>query len=154
MSNRMRPSSLRGADSGHSQRPSLRTPVLQGWRRSVVLLVAITAAYAAPLHAERTPAAQGEIDHLLAFVAASPCTFIRNGASYPAAEARDHLAGKLKWAGGRISTAEEFVRYLATESSMSHEPYKVKCGTKEMPAGVWLSEELKRYRAVAARPAS
>ncbi|HET9046720.1 MAG TPA: DUF5329 domain-containing protein [Casimicrobiaceae bacterium] len=120
----------------------------------MALLVAMIAAYAAPLHADPTPAAQLEIDHLLAFVAASPCTFIRNGRSYPAADARDHLAGKLKFAGGRISTAEEFVRYIATESSMSHEPYQVKCGTKEMPAGVWLSEELKRYRAVTARPAS
>ena len=35
---------------------------------------------------------------------------------------------------------------------MSHEPYKVKCGASESPAGAWLTGELKRYRA-AARPA-
>ena len=154
MSNRMRPSSPRQTDFGLPHRLPPRTRVLQTWRRGAALLVAMIAAYAAPLHADPSPAAQVEIDHLLEFVAASPCTFIRNGASYPAAEARDHLAGKLKFARSRISTTEEFVLNLATESSMSHEPYKVKCGTKEMPAGVWLSGELKRYRAVAARPAS
>jgi hypothetical protein len=154
MSDRMRHFSPRRAGSRRSQRRSGRALVLQALRSGAALLVAMTAMYATAVHADPSPAAQAEIDHLLAFVAASPCTFIRNGTPYPAAEARDHLAGKLRFAGGRISTAEEFVRYLATESSMSHEPYKVKCAAKEMPAGVWLSEELKRYRAVAARPAS
>jgi len=117
------------------------------------LVLALAAACAAPVRADPTPAAQVEIDHLLAFVAASPCSFIRNGTSYPAAEARDHLAGKFGYAKGRIGTAEEFIRYVGTESSLSHEPYKVKCGATEMPAGVWLVDELRRYRASAARPA-
>ena len=154
MLDRMRHSSPRGPGSRRLQRRVDRPLVLHALRRGAALLVALSAAYATSVHADPSPAAQAEIDHLLAFVAASPCTFIRNGEPHPSAEARDHLATKLRFAGGSISTAEEFVRYLATESSMSHEPYKVKCGAKEMPAGVWLSEELKRYRAVAARPAS
>jgi len=118
------------------------------------LILALAAACASPASADPSPAAQAEIDHLLAFVAASPCTFIRNSEPHPAAEARDHLAGKFRFAKGRIGTAEEFIRYVATESSMSHEPYQVKCGATVMPAGVWLAEELKRYRATAARPAA
>ena len=116
-----------------------------------IALVAALAC-ATPALADPSPTAQGEIDHLLAFVAASPCTFIRNGAPHPAPEARDHLASKLSYAKSRIATADEFIRYLATESSLSHEPYKVKCGATEMPAGAWLADELKRYRATAARP--
>jgi len=91
-----------------------------------------------------------EIDHLLAFVGTSQCAFIRNGTSYPPAEAREHLSGKLKYAKARISTAEEFIRHLATESSMSGEPYRVKCDGKVIPAGVWLADELQRFRKVAA----
>lgn len=128
----------------------VRLPLLRA-----ALIPALTAALTAvPAHADPNAAAQAEIDHLLAFVAASPCTFIRNGEPYPAPEARDHLAGKFKVAKGRITTADEFIRYLATESSMSRDPYKVKCGATEMPAGVWLADELKRYRATAARPAA
>jgi hypothetical protein len=120
----------------------------------LVPIVAAALALGVPAQADPSPVAQGEIDHLLTFVAASPCTFIRNGEPHPAADARAHLETKLKFARGSISSADEFIRYVATESSMSHEPYKVKCGSKpEMPAGAWLADELKRYRATAARPA-
>lgn len=71
---------------------------------------------------------------------------MRNGSEYAAGKARDHLAEKLRFANGRISTAEEFIRYVATQSSLSGEPYRVKCGSTDTPAGVWLTSELKRYR--------
>ena len=132
-------------------------PDLQGVRRTfavaAMLLAATLLALAQPAHADPAPAAQAEIDHLLAFVAASPCSFIRNGKPYPAAEARDHLAGKFRYAKSRITTADEFIRYIASESSMSNEPYKVKCGASESPAGVWLTAELQRYRGAPQRPA-
>ena len=115
--------------------------------RRRLALGACLAALALPAAADPTPAAQVEIDHLLTFVAASQCTFVRNGTEHPAPEARNHLAEKLDFAKRRISTAEDFIRYLATESSISGEPYKVKCAGKELPAGVWLTTELKRYRA-------
>lgn len=87
-----------------------------------------------------------EIDHLLNFVATSSCTFVRNGSEYPADQAREHLAGKYKFVGGRISSAEDFIKYLATGSSMSGEPYHVRCGKAEALSGVWLTDELNRYR--------
>jgi len=93
--------------------------------------------------------AKDEIDHLLNYVATSSCTFVRNGSEYPAAKARDHLAGKYQFAGSRISSAEDFIKYLATQSSMSGEPYHVKCGRNDGLAGVWLTDELHRYRKVA-----
>lgn len=97
--------------------------------------------------ADPTPAAQVEIDHLLKFVADSQCAFVRNGTAYKATEARDHLAQKLNYAKGRIATAEEFILKLATESSMSGTPYLIRCGKTDAPAGAWLADELKRYRA-------
>ena len=93
--------------------------------------------------------AQREIDHLLEFIATSNCTFVRNGEAHPGKDARAHLEMKYNFTKWRMSTADEFVKYLATESSTSHEPYKVICNSKEQPAGVWLAEELKRYRKVA-----
>ena len=68
-----------------------------------------------------------------------------NGAEYPSDKAREHLATKYQFAGSRISTAEEFIRYLATQSSISGELYHVKCGKADALSGVWLTNELKRF---------
>ena len=103
-------------------------------------------AVSTPATSSPNDATKAEIDHLLNYVAASSCTFVRNGNEYPADKARDHLAGKYRWVGGRISSAEEFIRYLATQSSMSGEPYHVKCGKTDALSGAWLTDELKRYR--------
>jgi hypothetical protein len=112
------------------------------WRAALVAVLVCAAA-----HADPDAAAQREIDHLLDYVAASNCTFVRNGQSYPAAKARDHLAMKYRFTRSRLATADEFIQYLATESSTSHEPYKMVCGKQEEHlAGVWLTEELARYR--------
>ena len=90
--------------------------------------------------------ANDEIDHLLHYVAASSCTFVRNGTEYPADKASEHLASKYRFVGGRIGSAEDFIKYLATQSSISGEPYHVKCGKTDALSGAWLSAELDRYR--------
>src|SRR6478672_9719772 len=124
-------------------------------RRTRNALLAVTAsltlAFAHAAGASSGAPAKDEIDHLLNFVAASSCTFVRNGTEYPSDKARDHLASKYQFAGSRITTAEEFIKYLATESSMSGELYPVKCGNTDALWGVWLTNELNRYRKEAAR---
>ncbi|HET7135629.1 MAG TPA: DUF5329 domain-containing protein [Casimicrobiaceae bacterium] len=102
--------------------------------------LATTAAFAA------SSASNDEIDHLLQYVAASHCTFVRNGSEYPAEKARDHLVDKYRFAGSRIATAEQFIEYLATKSSLSGEPYHVHCGKQAELSAAWLGAELKRYR--------
>ena len=72
--------------------------------------------------------AQREIDHLLDFVAASNCTFVRNGEAFRVRRGARSPARKYASRKYRLSTADEFVRYLATESSSSGEPYKMICG--------------------------
>lgn len=104
-------------------------------------MVASAAACAASLSV-----AHDEIDHLLDYVASSSCTFVRNGSEYSAEKARDHLAIKYRFVGDRISTAEDFIKYLASGSSVSGEPYHVKCGKTDALAGAWLTTELNRYR--------
>jgi hypothetical protein len=94
----------------------------------------------------------GEIDHLLAFVGSSGCTYVRNGKQYESAEAREHIERKYDYIKDRISSTEEFIRYAATESSISGEPYKVICEGDEEPSADWLQRELARYRAAAPEP--
>jgi hypothetical protein len=108
---------------------------------------ALMFAVATAVVANPDASAQREIDHLLAFVAgASSCTFARNGTDYAAQKAAEHLAGKLRFAASRIATAEDFIRDVASRSSVSGEGYRVKCGNVDMPAGEWLTEELRRHR--------
>ena len=114
-------------------------------RRSL-FVVALSLALSAAARASPDPAAQGEIDHLLRYVAQSSCTFVRNGDEYSGEKAREHLAMKYRFVGGRISTAEEFIQYLGTGSSVSGEPYHVKCGNVDALSGPWLTAELQRYR--------
>jgi hypothetical protein len=119
-------------------------------RRAVLAAVAtLTFMLAQGAEASPPPPAADEIEHLLNFVAASSCTFVRNATEYAADKAREHLASKYRFAASRIATAEDFIKYLATQSSMSGEPYHVKCAGKDALSGLWLAEELRRYRKVA-----
>lgn len=74
--------------------------------------------------------------------------FVRNGTSHGPAEAADHLRAKLKRAGERVKTAEDFIDGIATKSSMSGKPYRIrfKDGT-ETDAGPWMHRQLKEVDA-------
>ena len=66
------------------------------------------------------------IEYLLTVVASMhDAQFIRNGKAYDSASAVSHLRTKLQLAGGRVKTAEDFIRYCASESSVSGEPYEI-----------------------------
>jgi hypothetical protein len=46
-----------------------------------------------------------------------------------------------------VRTAEDFMRLGASTSSISGEPYQVRCkGAQPVPNALWLGEELSRYR--------
>jgi hypothetical protein len=117
-------------------------------RHILATIAALTLAIVQSTVAAAEDPAKDEIAHLLKFVAASSCTFVRNGSEYPSDKARDHLASKYGAAGSRVSTADDFIKYLATRSSLTGEPYRVKCGGSEALSGVWLTDELNRYRKV------
>jgi hypothetical protein len=53
-------------------------------------------------------------------------TFIRNGDEYDAKKAADHLRLKLKRAGERVKTAEDFIRFCGSKSSVSGKAYRIR----------------------------
>jgi Family of unknown function (DUF5329) len=90
---------------------------------------------------------QERIDYLIQSLSSlKGAVFIRNGSEYGAAAAREHLQEKLKFAGERVKTAEEFIKYCATESSITHQPYKIRFadGTVTDTAS-YFHERLKEY---------
>jgi hypothetical protein len=90
---------------------------------------------------------QQRIDYLMQSLSSlKGAVFIRNGKEYDAAAARDHLQTKLNFVGERAKTAELFIKYCATESSMSHQPYKIRFadGTVTETAA-YFSEKLKEF---------
>jgi hypothetical protein len=98
-----------------------------------------------------TPRAQGEIEHLIGYIAgASDCRFNRNGSWHDMAEARGHVTMKYEYLRDldRVATAEDFIDGAASRSSLSGKDYLVQCGAAPaMPAGAWLRAELARWRA-------
>ncbi len=88
-----------------------------------------------------------EVSHLLGFIEKSGCIFIRNNKNYNSAKARKHIERKYKHVQDRITTTEQFIRYAATESSITHKPYTVICGVEEtQPSSDWLLQELDNFR--------
>jgi hypothetical protein len=110
-----------------------------------VTLYLLCGAVTMPAHAAGRPAE--EITHLLDFVEKSPCSFIRNGVSYPAKEAKAHLERKYAQARDRIKTAEDFIDHVASRSGTSGKPYLVRCGGGETrQSAEWFRSELQRLR--------
>jgi hypothetical protein len=87
-----------------------------------------------------------EIASLLLFVEQSGCTFIRNGKHYDAPEARRHIEKKYDYFKDQITTAEEFIQYSATKSTMSGKLYRVVCNGVGMTSADWLQAELDKLR--------
>lgn len=97
------------------------------------------------VHADEVPV---EIDYLLTEIGHSDCTFIRNGSRYDAADAEAHL--RMKYSRGKryVSTTEQFIERLASQSSLSKKPYHIECGDDgQIASGQWLMQRLKEYRA-------
>ncbi len=115
--------------------------------RRTVWALAFLLAITVPCGAQDDTAhAAREIRHPLDHVAASDCRFIRNGKSYDARAAREHIKQKYDYFRSRIRTAEDFIRWAASQSSMSGEPYRIRCGAETMRCADWLRAELERLR--------
>jgi hypothetical protein len=75
----------------------------------------------------------------------STLVFIRNGDTYSAAEAVEHLKLKLSHTRDRLQTAEQFIDKVASSSSISGKPYLVReSGKGEQKAGDFLHELLRQ----------
>jgi hypothetical protein len=77
--------------------------------------------------ADLSPLESKKIDFLISTIEAlGDAKFVRNGTAYDAQTAANHLRRKLKYAGSRIKSADDFIRYCATASSMSGVPYQIR----------------------------
>lgn len=71
--------------------------------------------------------------------------FIRNGTSYNAIEAGNHLRMKWKYARRAVKTAPDFIRICGSTSSMSGKPYLIRYKDgHEVKASDFLWTELKK----------
>ena len=87
-----------------------------------------------------------EVQYLLRFIEQSGCEFERNGTVYNSIDARKHIQRKFDYVESYIDETEDFIKYAATESSMSGEKYQVNCNGKQQTSAQWLLNELGRYR--------
>jgi hypothetical protein len=95
------------------------------------------------------PAAQAEVEYLLNYIAKSDCEFLRNGSWYDAKRAEAHLRYKYERlvSSDQIRTAEDFIDRAATQSSLSGQPYQVRCTGKDATStNEWLRDALVKHR--------
>ena len=93
--------------------------------------------------------AQKEITQLLSLAENSGCEFNRNGSWHKATEAAAHLRHKyqylVRW--NLIASTEDFILGAATESSITHQPYLVRCpGQPVIDSAHWFNRALRQHR--------
>ena len=121
--------------------------------KRLVLAAPLLGASHLVLAAGMPPAAHAESEALLARLAASGCSFNRNGSWYDGAAARDHLQQKLNYLEGKglVASTEQFIDRGASSSSMSGKAYLVRCGTGQpVESKAWLTVQLQALRSAPA----
>jgi hypothetical protein len=75
--------------------------------------------------------------------------FIRNGREYDAQRAADHMRLKLRYAGAKAQTAEDFIVCCGTGSSVSGQPYMIKfTDGRIVPSADFLRAKLTEFPAL------
>ena len=119
-------------------------------RRGPLIACALALALALDVSAAPLPPqVRAEIDGLLDRLATSGCEFNRNGSWHSAPEAVTHLKRKLGYLEDHnlVASAEQFIDRAATASSLSGEPYLVRCGsTSPVKSSIWLQGQLRAIR--------
>jgi hypothetical protein len=118
---------------------------MQCFLLSLLAYTFVTVCPAAPLSTD----AWAEIDSLMSRLESSACEFNRNGAWHTATEAKSHLLRKLKYLEdkGAVQSTEQFIELAASRSSMTGQPYLVKCGNgAPVQSATWLLSQLQDMR--------
>jgi len=109
------------------------------------------------VYAEPPVNVQVEVDFLLGYVEGSGCDFYRNGTWHDPKTAQAHLRDKYRYLAARnlINTTEDFIEKVATQSSLTGQPYKVRCRDgATVTSNQWLHAELARFREFNKKPTS
>ena len=105
-----------------------------------------------PLSSTAAPTAREEITMLMSRLQTSGCRYYRNGTWYTdATKAKEHLQLKLDYFEKQHtlpSTTEQLIQLGGFKSSITGEPYKVKCVNRpEQFSEQWMLQELRKMRA-------
>ena len=92
------------------------------------LLCLLVLSVSALAHAADMTSVEGQkIHYLIASIETlQGAQFLRNGTAYDAKAAAEHLRLKLRTAGSRVVTAEDFIRLCASVSSVSGAAYQIR----------------------------
>jgi hypothetical protein len=103
---------------------------------------------------DRLPAENARIEYLLSTVASlHDAQFMRNGTAYDSAAAVEHLRVKLRAAGAHVKTAEDFIRYCASASSVSGTPYEIRFSDgRVVPSADFLRQKLTEFDRKSVQP--
>jgi hypothetical protein len=87
------------------------------------------------------------IEYLVASVEnLSGAKFVRNGAQYVGKKAAAHLRMKLKKAGGRVHSAEDFIDLCASKSYLSGTAYRIVFSDgRSVPSATFFREKLREF---------
>ena len=98
--------------------------------KNLALLVAAFMSCVAAAQSTPAPKPVSEAEKIEALIASveksAGLRFIRNGKDYDGAAAGKHLRDKWSFAGERIHTAHDFIDGLASKSSLSGKPYRIR----------------------------
>lgn len=94
-------------------------------------------------------AERARIDALIRHVESlEGAVFIRNGTEHTCKEAAAHMRRKWEALGERVQTAEDFVKYAASQSSISGTAYKIRWKDgRVVESGPYLLEVLRKLTA-------
>ena len=117
----------------------------------VALFFSLLVGFAGVALAARPDAEQKKIDYLIGSIETlEGATFIRNGSAYDAAKAADHMRTKLRYAGDKIQTADQFIDArdaAGTQSSMSGVKYLIKLKDgRVLESAQFFHEKLAAYK--------
>ncbi|RSZ58530.1 DUF5329 domain-containing protein [Massilia atriviolacea] len=118
-------------------------------KRLLIAALATVCWSAGSASAAAPEATRTEVARLLDAVEKSQCQFNRNGSWHDARQARAHLQKKFDYLEKKklVTTTESFIERGASSSSMSGDPYQIRCpGTPAVASAAWLKGELARLR--------
>jgi hypothetical protein len=124
------------------------------FRRWALALISTALLISAANAAPASPA-EVEISYLLQHIETSGCEFYRNGSWYNGMRAQAHLRSKYEYLVARnpIGSAEDFIDKVATKSSVTNQPYRIRCaGFAAVTSSNWLRDALAAYRAAKPDP--
>ncbi len=117
--------------------------------KNILIGIAVLLSLAAVNAFGQDPRETAKINYLISSIETlKGATFLRNGGEHDAKAAADHLRLKLKNAGDRIKTAEDFIRLCGSRSSLTGEAYRIRFadGTT-MDSEAFLRNRLKSFPA-------